>query len=1037
MNFVAVKLSKKTLTKRIIFGVFCLFFIVGLSRIALAEVDEKQLLSRTDVASVRSVVARNSHFGAKYRFTDSKFIKAAQDKNSVQTEVGESGSAEFKPNLTVSKWNGEASFKVRPDIFNVPNGEKNLAIDGEQIDYRAGKKDYVYYDDPGASENGGYEFKIILNEKPETNIFSEAIESSGVEFYLQVPLDEEAHRPGLACTETECKDFTGRVVISRPEDVVDSIAVYATGKSGDYTATGGMNYMAGKVAQIKRVKAIDVDGNSVYCKQTIADGIWTKTCPQDFLDKAAYPVVIDPTLGYTNIGASNDSGDNDTFLMSTYNDWTYGLAGTSNTMKIAAWHSSGTGHLKMALYAGRMGAPLVVNSSTGELLVSQTTKPTQDSQWISGNDSASLSANTQYGMAFNTDNNNVNVAYDSDSSVYSWYVYSSGSYLVFPPATSPSSLVPSSVIYSIYATYSPGPVITIANPDTAPAQSKTISASASDGTLTMKVDAGSTCDATVTGFIDYAAHTFTAESDNGKTICYKAVDAGGASYLLSNAIAGIDTTVPGVTGLSNDTNPLKSKTWSWGASETSTYRYLIDQSSGGVPSGMYGSTVAVTQSLGDGTYYIHVQAKDAAGNESSVATVSAILDNAAPVITITNPTTAPAQSKIITASSTDGIFSMADTTGSACDGTLSFIAYASQTFTSESDNGAKVCYRAIDIAGNISYSLSGAISGIDATGPTIAGLTTDTAPVKIKTWNWSSEPGATFRFVIDTNASSTVSGVYASATTTAQSSGNGTYYIHVQAKDAAGNESSVVTVFTILDNTPPVITVSGTNPVSVTLGSTYADGGAAATDNIDVSVNVVLSGSVDTATDGDYMITYNAVDAAGNAAAPATRTVHVVAPDLPITKRAVHPVSGQFVSVAKVNFFAANSNDQAWRVGQIQYLQSEIVRLQKLLAKTGSNEIISSAKYSCSSIAKNLSYGMANDPQVHCLQEFLGGQGVDIYPEKMVTGNFFDVTKAAVIRFQEKYAEEILVPSGLTRANGVVGPNTRKIINGMIFSDQK
>jgi tryptophanase len=80
---------------------------------------------------------------------------------------------------------------------------------------------------------------------------------------------------------------------------------------------------------------------------------------------------------------------------------------------------------------------------------------------------------------------------------------------------------------------------------------------------------------------------------------------------------------------------------------------------------------------------------------------------------------------------------------------------------------------------------------------------------------------------------------------------------------------------------------------------------------------------------------------------------------------------------------------------------------------------------------------MANDPQVRCLQEFLKNQGVAIYPEAKITGNFFDATKAAVIKFQEKYAGQILVPSGLAKANGVVGPNTKKIINGMISADQK
>ena len=46
-------------------------------------------------------------------------------------------------------------------------------------------------------------------------------------------------------------------------------------------------------------------------------------------------------------------------------------------------------------------------------------------------------------------------------------------------------------------------------------------------------------------------------------------------------------------------------------------------------------------------------------------------------------------------------------------------------------------------------------------------------------------------------------------------------------------------------------------------------------------------------------------------------------------------------------------------------------------------------------------------------EEFLKKQGPDIYPEGIVTGNFLELTKKAVIRFQEKYREEILEPLGI------------------------
>jgi hypothetical protein len=75
----------------------------------------------------------------------------------------------------------------------------------------------------------------------------------------------------------------------------------------------------------------------------------------------------------------------------------------------------------------------------------------------------------------------------------------------------------------------------------------------------------------------------------------------------------------------------------------------------------------------------------------------------------------------------------------------------------------------------------------------------------------------------------------------------------------------------------PEITLNGPATVNLTVGQTYEDAGATATDNVDATVTVVPSGIVDTTTVGTYTITYNATDAAGNPATPKSRTINVVA----------------------------------------------------------------------------------------------------------------------------------------------------------------
>jgi fibronectin type 3 domain-containing protein len=58
------------------------------------------------------------------------------------------------------------------------------------------------------------------------------------------------------------------------------------------------------------------------------------------------------------------------------------------------------------------------------------------------------------------------------------------------------------------------------------------------------------------------------------------------------------------------------------------------------------------------------------------------------------------------------------------------------------------------------------------------------------------------------------------------------------------------------------------------------------------------------------------------------------------------------------------------------------------------------------------------------LQALLMMHGTTLYPEGLVTGYFGAATKRAVIRFQEKYAADILKPWGLARGTGIVAKTT-------------
>jgi hypothetical protein len=190
--------------------------------------------------------------------------------------------------------------------------------------------------------------------------------------------------------------------------------------------------------------------------------------------------------------------------------------------------------------------------------------------------------------------------------------------------------------------------------------------------------------------------------------------------------------------------PVRSKTWTWGgANEAITYRYLIDRVPGGGPTGAYSAVTTATQAGGNGLYYLHVQAKDAAGNESAVVTVHALLDNTAPVVT---------------------------------------------------------------------------------------GLADDPGPLQAKIWTWGGtdvDTALQYRHGIDKVSGGVPGGGYGSAMTATKAATDGTWYLHVQARDRAGNESAVVTASVLLDNTAPAPpSVGGVTPVHTSTPTwTWASGG--------------------------------------------------------------------------------------------------------------------------------------------------------------------------------------------------------------------
>ena len=119
----------------------------------------------------------------------------------------------------------------------------------------------------------------------------------------------------------------------------------------------------------------------------------------------------------------------------------------------------------------------------------------------------------------------------------------------------------------------------------------------------------------------------------------------------------------------------------------------------------------------------------------------------------------------------------------------------------------------------------------------------------------------------------------------------GTYTLVYKVTDKAGNSSSSTRVVYVVgvstDVTPPVINLSGSVKCTVGVGKAFTDPGYTASDDVDKiitskvvraffnSSNVKVDSTAFTGTIGQYKVTYNVSDAAGNAATEVSRSITV------------------------------------------------------------------------------------------------------------------------------------------------------------------
>jgi PKD repeat protein len=206
----------------------------------------------------------------------------------------------------------------------------------------------------------------------------------------------------------------------------------------------------------------------------------------------------------------------------------------------------------------------------------------------------------------------------------------------------------------------------------------------------------------------------------------------------------------------------------------------------------------------------------------------------------------------------------------AIDGDVTSFIKTSSTVDTGKVGTYYVTYTVTDSAGNKATAIRKVIITKDKTPPVVSLVGAN--PEKIEVFYPYVELGAIALDNHDGNVSKNVS-IDISEVDTARV---GTYHVYYTAVDNSGNfAAQVKRTVIVMDTVAPIITLSGPDTLLITIHTPYVEPGASVNDNYWPALKATISGKVDTAKAGTYILTYTAKDGSGNIAKVKKRVVIV------------------------------------------------------------------------------------------------------------------------------------------------------------------
>ncbi|MDB4395955.1 DUF5011 domain-containing protein, partial [Akkermansiaceae bacterium] len=183
-----------------------------------------------------------------------------------------------------------------------------------------------------------------------------------------------------------------------------------------------------------------------------------------------------------------------------------------------------------------------------------------------------------------------------------------------------------------------------------------------------------------------------------------------------------------------------------------------------------------------------------------------------------------------------------------------------------------VTYNVTDGNSNVAQQVTRTVNVVDTTLPVIT--LNGGVVVTIPLGGSYTESGATVSDNHDTELAVTIESSAVNTSVVAS------YSVTYNVTDDSNNTGTATRTVNVVDQTLPVITLTGGN-VTIEAGGSYTELGATASDNYYTGLSVTPSGAVNTSAVGTYTITYSATDPS-NKTGTATRTVTVVDTTAPV-----------------------------------------------------------------------------------------------------------------------------------------------------------